>query len=193
LRACEVHCAGSPNLKAPIEKAGAYLRTQQCAGGKASLNGAFRSNMGLAAGACNEEPPFEPENPNSVEVDSTGVAAQGLLAQGGAESKAAAERALSWLKKNQQKAGDWENYCSVTETRVLFGSVNSTALAIMADVNGKIATVGSRKWLEKLIEAQPAGQRGLPACGETGAPEVFATAQGILGLYETSYPKLAAG
>lgn len=193
LKACEASCASKPNLKASIEAGAGYLRGQQCAGSKPkSLNGAFRSTMGLAADTCNDEPPFESEseNENAVEVDSTGAAVQALLADGTAESKSAADAALSWLKKQRQKSKFWENYCSFEESSVIFPSVNSTALAMMADVEGGASFGKAQKWLEGIVEAQPAGERGLPACTEAGPPEVLATAQGIFGLFVTSYPHL---
>jgi hypothetical protein len=193
LKGCEVDCASKPDLKASIEAGAAYLRGQQCAGSKpTSLNGAFRSAMGLPANTCNDEAPFEneSENENAVEVDSTGAAVQGLLADGTAASRSAAKAALSWLKKQRRQSKYWENYCSFTESSVLFPSVNSTALAIMADVQGGASFGKAQKWLESIVEAQPAGERGLPACTASGPPEVLATAQGILGLYKTTYPRL---
>jgi hypothetical protein len=193
LKACEVNCASKPNLKASIEAGTGYLRGQQCAGNKPkSLNGAFRSSMGLAADTCNNEPPFEneSENENAVEVDSTGAAVQALLADGTAESKSAAHAALSWLTKQRKKSKFWENYCNFEESSVIFPSVNSTALAMMADVEGGVSFGEARKWLDGIVEAQPAGERGLPTCTAAGPPEVFATAQGIVGLFATSYPRL---
>ena len=123
-------------------------------------------------------------------MDSTGAAVQALLADGTAESKSAADAALSWLKKQRQKSKFWENYCSFEESSVIFPSVNSTALAMMADVEGGASFGKAQKWLEGIVEAQPAGERGLPACTEAGPPEVLATAQGIFGLFVTSYPHL---
>ncbi len=193
LKACEVNCASKPNLKASIEAGAGYLHGQQCAGSKPkSLNGAFRSTMGLAADTCNNEPPFEneSENENAVEVDSTGAAVQALLADGTAESKSAADAALSWLKKQRKKSRYWENYCSFEESSVIFPSVNSTALAMMADVEGGVSFGKAQKWLEGIVEAQPVGERGLPACTAAGPSEVSATAQGIIGLFATSYPHL---
>ncbi len=193
LKACEVGCASKPNLKASIEAGAAYLVRQQCAGSKPkSLNGAFRSTMGLPASTCNGEPPFgeESENENAVEVDSTGTAVQALLAAGTAEAKTAAQAAVKWLKKERQKSRYWENYCSFTESSVPFASVNSTALAMMADVEDGVSLGQSQKWLDGIVEAQPAGEKGLPACTEAGPPEVLATAQGLLGMYATAYPRL---
>jgi hypothetical protein len=191
LRACEVNCSGKPNLKAWIKPGAAYLRSQQCAGSKPkALDGAFRSEMGLAASTCNSKPPFEPENPNAVEVDSTGTAIQALLQDGTGESAAAAGAAVKWLKSNEAASGAWENYCSFSESTVLFESANSTALAVMAEVEDGVALKKGQTWLNERVEAQPKGERGLPACGKTGAPDVFATSQGILGLFGTSYPRL---
>jgi hypothetical protein len=73
---------------------------------------------------------------------------------------------------------------------VIFPSVNSTSLAIMADVEGRVSLGKAQKWLQGIVEAQPAGEAGLPACTEAGPPEVLATTQGILGLYGTTYPHL---
>ncbi len=193
LKACEASCASRPDLKASIEAGAAYLVKQQCAGSRPkSLNGAFRSTMGLPANTCNDEPPFgeESENEDAVEVDSTGTAVQALLVAGTAESKTAAHAALKWLKKERKSSRYWENYCSFTESSVPFASVNSTALAMMADVEGGVALGKAQKWLHGIVEAQPAGEQGLPACTEAGQPEVLATAQGILGLYATTYPRL---
>jgi hypothetical protein len=187
LKACEKSsCPGKPNLKTAIEEGATYLRGQQCTEPLA-LAGAFRSSMGLTTTKCNSEPPFEPENENAVEVDSTGAAVQGLLTAG---SKSAAESALTWLKNNQTEAGAWQNYCSVSKPRTIFPSANSTALGIMADVEGEVAFAKAQKWLENSVEAQPKGARGLPACTNTGSPDVLATAQSVLGLYGTSYPRL---
>jgi hypothetical protein len=195
LKACEVSCAGKPNLKTSIEAGAAYLRSQQCAGSKPkSLNGAFRSTMGLPANTCKSSPPFFPEEereePNGVEVDSTATAIQALLADGTSESSTAAAAAQKWLKKQQKKGQFWENYCSESEPTSLFASVNSTALAVIADVEGGISSRKAQKWLDGAVAAQPVGERGLPACTQTGPPNVLATTQGILGLFGASYPQL---
>lgn len=197
LKACEVGCPGKPNLKASIEAGAAYLRSQQCAKSKpASLNGAFRSTMGLAPNTCNNKAPFPeegPENANAVEVDSTANAVQALLSSGASEARSAAETGVKWLKKQQKKSKFWQNYCSFTESTVIFPSVNSTALGIMAYVEDGVTGAslrGAQKWLEGIVKAQPSGQRGLPACGEAGPPDVIATAQGVLGLFGASYPHL---
>jgi hypothetical protein len=193
LKACEVDCTGKPDLKAWVEPGAAYLRGQQCDVKKPkTLNGAFRSTMGLAADTCNDEPPFESEseNENAVEVDSTGAAVQALLADGTSESKTAAAAGLKWLKKQRKSSRYWENYCSFEESSVIFPSVNSTSLAIMADVEGGTSLGKAEKWLGGIVEAQPAGQSGLPACTESGPPEVLSTAQGVIGLFATSYPRL---
>jgi len=194
LKACEANCASKPNLSASIEAGARYLRGQQCSASRPkSLNGAFRSTMGLAANTCNSEPPFEneSENENAVEVDSTATAVQALLADGASESKSAARAALKWLKKQRKRSRYWENYCSFTESSVIFPSVNSTSLAIMADVAGGVSPGKARTWLDNIVEAQPTGESGLPACTEKGPPEVLATAQGILGIDGTTYPRLA--
>ena len=193
LKACEANCASKPNLKSWIEAGAAYLRGQQCSASKPkSLDGAFRSTMGLAANSCNDAPPFENESENegAVEVDSTGTAVQALLADGTTESKSAARAALKWLKKQRKRSRYWENYCSYEESSVIFPSVNSTSLALMADTEGGVSPGKARKWLDGIVEKQPAGESGLPACTESGPPEVLATAQGILGLDGTTYPRL---
>lgn len=193
LKACEAGCASKPNLKASIEAGAAYLVKQQCAGSKPkSLNGAFRSTMGLSASTCNGEPPFgeESENENAVEVDSTGTAVQALLVAATAEAKTAARAAVKWLKKERKKSRYWENYCSFSESSAPFASVNSTALAMMAYVEDSVSLGQSQKWLDGIAEAQPAHEQGLPACTEAGPPEVLATAQGLLGMYATTYPRL---
>jgi hypothetical protein len=193
LKACEANCTGKPSLTSWIEAGARYLRSQQCNASKPkSLNGAFRSTMGLPPSTCNSEPPFENESENgdAVEVDSTATAIQALLANGTSESKTAARAALKWLKKQRKRSRYWENYCSFTESSVIFPSVNSTSLAIMADIAGGVSPGKARAWLDGIVEAQPRGESGLPACTEKGPPEILATAQGILGLQGTTYPRL---
>jgi hypothetical protein len=192
LKACEEKsCTSKPNLKSVIEAGASYLASQQCTEKQA---GAFRSTMGLPTTTeCNTKPAFnkkEEENPNAVEVDSTATAVQALLTVGTAGAKTSAASALKWLEKNQTTSGAWESYCSETKFTELFKSANSTALGIMADVEDKASFGKAVKWLEEAVEGQPATERGLPACSKTGKPDVLATAQGILGLYETSYPHL---
>jgi hypothetical protein len=193
LKACqEKFCTSKPKLESAIEAGATYLRGQQCTK-PTKLAGAFRSTMGLPTTECNTKPPFnkkEEENPNAVEVDSTGAAIQALLTAGTSGSKAAAESALTWFEKDQTSGGAWESYCSEAEYTKLFKSANSTALGIMANVEGKASFGSAVKWLGEAVEGQPAGERGLPACGKTGKPDVLATAQGVLGLYETTYPHL---
>jgi hypothetical protein len=72
----------------------------------------------------------------------------------------------------------------------LFESVNSTALAVMAEVEDGVAFKKGQKWLTGLVEAQPKGEKGLPACGASGASDVLSTAQGIFGLFGSTYPRL---
>jgi hypothetical protein len=193
LKACEAKaCTSKPNLKSAIEAGAAYLAGQQCTTPE-ELAGAFRSTMALPTTKCNTKPPFNKkveENPNAVEVDSTGVAIQALLAAGTSGAKTSAESALKWLGKDQIASGAWESYCSETEFTKLFASANSTALGIMADVEDKASFGSGVKWLQEAVEGQPASERGLPACGKTGKPDVLASAQGVLGLYEASYPHL---
>jgi hypothetical protein len=192
LKACETtFCTSKPNLKSAIEAGATYLRSQQCTKPE-ELAGAFRSTMGLPTTKCNTKPPFnkkEEENPNAVEVDSTGMAVQALLTAETSGSKAA-ESALKWLHSYQTAGGAWESYCSEAEYTKLFKSANSTALGIMADVEGKASFGSAVKWLEEAVEGQPASERGLPACGKTGKPDVLASAQGVLGLYDATYPHL---
>ena len=185
--------------KAWIEPAGKYLREQQCESTSVLLNGAFRSNLGLKPTECNPNPPFtetEPENKNAVEVDSTGVAIQALLAEGSAASKTAATKALTWLKENSEHSAGppatrlWKNYCSETEFTKLLPSVNSTAQASMAYLEAGKSIEEPQAWLTGIVEKQPKGEKGLPACTASGAPNVFATAQGILALEGVSYPSL---
>jgi hypothetical protein len=200
LRGCEAgDCPGSPNLKAWIEPAGKYLREQQCESASVSLNGAFRSTLGLKPTECNANPPFtetEPENKNAVEVDSTGAAVQALLAEGSTASKTTATKALTWLKENSEHSAGppatrlWKNYCSETEFTKLLPSVNSTALASMAYIEAGKSPEEPLAWLTGIVEKQPKSEKGLPACTASGSPNVFATAQGILGLEGVSYPGL---
>jgi hypothetical protein len=192
LKACEEKsCTSKPNLKSVIEAGATYLASQQCTEKQA---GAFRSTMGLPTTTeCNTKPAFnkkEEENPNAVEVDSTATAVQALLTVGTTGAKTSAASARKWLEKNQTSSGAWESYCSETKFTELFKSANSTALGITADVGDKVSSGKAVKWLEEAVEGQPATERGLPACGKTGKPDALATAQGILGLYETSYPHL---
>jgi hypothetical protein len=191
LKACEAKaCTSKPNLKSAIEAGATYLAGQQC---REKQAGAFRSTMGLPATECNTKPPFNKkveENPNAVEVDSTGAAIQALLTVGTSGAKTSAESALKWLHTDQTATGAWESYCSETEFATLFKSANSTALGIMADVEDKASFGSGVKWLQEAVEGQPASERGLPACGKTGKPDVLASAQGVLGLYEESYPHL---
>ena len=197
LRGCEAgDCPGSPDLKAWIEPAGKYLREQQCESASVSINGAFRSTLGLKPTECNANPPFEPENLNAVEVDSTGAAVQALLAEGSTASKTTATKALTWLKENSEHSAGppatrlWKNYCSETEFTKLLPSVNSTALASMAYVEAGKSIEEPQAWLTGIVNGQPAGKKGLPACTASGEPNVFATAQGIFGLEGVSYPGL---
>jgi hypothetical protein len=193
LKACqEKFCTSKPKLESAIAAGATYLLGQQCTK-PVELAGAFRSTMGLPTTQCNTKPPFNKkveENPNAVEVDSTGAAVQALLTAGTSGAKTAAESALKWLHSDQTASGAWESYCSETEFTKLFKSANSTALGIMADVEDKASFGSGVKWLEEAVKGQPAGERGLPACGKTGKPDVLASAQGVLGLYEASYPHL---
>lgn len=197
LKACEHgECTGSPNLKAWIEPAAKYLRAQQCESASVSINGAYGSTLGLKPTECNANPPFEPENLNAVEVDSTGVAVQALLAEGSAASKTTATKAVAWLKENNEHAVGppatrlWKNYCNFEKATEIFPSVNSTALASMAYVKDGLSIAEPKAWLTGIVNGQPAGKKGLPECTASGEPNVFATAQGIFGLEGVSYPSL---
>lgn len=195
LRACENEmCTGEPNLKAWIEPAEKYLRAQQCESTSVTLSGAFRSTLGLKPTECNVNPPFEPENANAVEVDSTGVAVQALLLE--KASEASAKKALTWLQENStHSAGPpatrlWKNYCSFTKPTELLASVNSTALASMAYVTAGKSIAEPQAWLTGIVNGQPAGEKGLPECTASGSPNVFATTQGIFALLGVSYPSM---
>jgi hypothetical protein len=199
LKACAAKtiCASPPSLTATLNNAATYLKGQQCAeNGTEGVEGAFRSAMGLEAGTCENTTPFPSEfefNENAVDIDSTGFAIEALYVQGGtnvAPAKAGAE----WMYgERKEVAGPpkriyWENYCSFTEPTVKFASVNSTALAIMGASEIKLEIKPAENWL---ADAVASGEnRGLPACGATGNGDVLATAQGILGLYSTSYPTM---
>lgn len=195
LRACENGaCPGEPNLKAYIEPAQKYLRAQQCESASVTLNGAFRSTLGLSPTACNTNPPFEPENPNAVEVDSTGVAVQALLLE--KASEASAKKGLTWLQENSEHSAGppatrlWKNYCNFTEPTKLLASVNSTALASMAYLAAGKSIAEPVAWLTGIINGQLAGKKGLPECTASGSPNVFATTQGIFPLEKASYTSL---
>jgi hypothetical protein len=197
LKACEHGaCPGEPNLKAWIEPAAKYLRAQQCESTSVSLNGAYRSTLGLKPTECNTNPPFEPENQNAVEVDSTGVAVQALLAEGSAASKTTATKAVTWLEKNNEHTVGppatrlWKNYCNFEKPTEDLASVNSTALASMAYVKDGLPITEPVAWLTGIINGQPAGKKGLPECTASGEPNVFATTQGIFALEGVSYPSL---
>jgi hypothetical protein len=201
LKACEHGaCPTEPNLKVWIEPGAKYLRAQQCESVSVSLNGAYRSTLGLKPTECNASPPFpekEPENQNAVEVDSTGVAVQALLAEGSAASKTAATKALTWLKENgnEHTTGPpatrlWKNYCNFEKPTEFLPSVNSTALASMAYVKDGLSIAEPVAWLTGIISGQPAGKKGLPECTASGEPNVFATTQGIFALEGVSYPSL---
>jgi len=190
LKACEVDCGGEPEpeVEEALEAGGAYLRGQQCAESEPeTLNGAFRSPLGLVASECNEEPPFEPENLNAVDVDSTGAAVQGLYAEGSGASEAAGKEALNWLEAVQKPGGYWESYCDFGQPTQLFPSVNSTASATMAYAQGGVSSGSAQGWLAGVVEG---GSGGLPSCKASGSSDLLATAQGVLGLFGASYPQL---
>jgi hypothetical protein len=191
LKACQ-KTSCETGVATPISNGAAYLRGQQCGkNGAEPVEGAFRSPMGLAAGTCNAKTPFEtPYNANAIEVDSTGAAVQALLTEGSTKSVTAAGKAVTWLEGaiNKEKHF-WSNYCSESEPTKLLESANSTALGIMAYAKKGLSVTEPQGWLESVVEGNAEG--GLPACTASGSANVPATAQGVLGLYGTSYPKLA--
>jgi hypothetical protein len=199
LKACaEGSCASPPSLGTTLTNAASYLRGQQCTeNGEEQVDGAFRSAMGLAPGTCENTTPFPSEtefNVDAIDIDSTGFAIEALFAHGSAASLAAAFGAGEWMYGERvETAGPpkrihWESYCSFSEPTVKLPSVNSTALAIMGASEVGLEATAAREWL---ADAVASGEnRGLPACGATGNGDVLATAQGILGLYGTSYPTL---
>lgn len=191
-------CASPPSLGTTLNNAATYLRGQQCAEHEGEgVEGAFRSAMGLAAGTCEDTTPFPSEfefNVDAVDIDSTGFAIEALFAHGSLASLAAAVDAGEWMYGERvETAGPpkrihWKNYCSFSEPKVKFASVNSTALAIMGASEAGLEVTAASEWL---ADAVASGEnRGLPACGATGNGDVIATAQGILGLAGTSYPTL---
>lgn len=198
LKACaEGSCASPPSLGTTLNNAASYLRGQQCTeNGGEGVEGAFRSAMGLTAGTCNAKTPFPSEsefNENAVDIDSTGFAIEALFAHGSLASLGAATAAGEWMWGERVTTGPpsrihWESFCSFAEPKAKFPSVNSTALAIMGASEAGFEITAAQDWL---ADAVASGEnRGLPSCGATGNGDVVATAQGILGLYGTSYPTL---
>lgn len=198
LKACQTYCTSPPaGLATTLSNAAKYLRGQQCSGGTMSLNGAFRSPLGLTANQCNANPPFDPPNPdnlNAVDVDSTGIAVEALLTEGTFASLMSGGAAATWLGAQVQTSGPparawWRNYCDFGSPTSIKPSVNSTALAVMAYVEAGLTITSAQAWLADAVASGT--NRGLPACGATGNGDVLATGQGILGLYGVSYPQLA--
>lgn len=198
LKACaEGSCASPPSLGTTLNNAASYLRGQQCTeNGSEGVAGAYRSAMGLAAGTCNSKTPFPSEsefNANAVDIDSTGFAIEALFAHGSLASLGAATAAGEWMWEERVTTGPpsrthWDSFCSFAEPKAKFPSVNSTALAIMGASEVGLGVTAAQDWL---ADAVASGEnRGLPSCGATGNGDVLATAQGILGLYGTSYPTL---
>lgn len=191
-------CTSPPNLTSALNNAAGYLRGQQCTeNGGEGVDGAFRSAMGLAAGSCENKTPFPSEfefNENAVDIDSTGFAIEALFNHGSGPNVAAAKAGGKWMYDERivttgpPKRINWENYCSFGEPTVKFPSVNSTALAIMGASEIELEVKPAEAWLADAVAS--GANRGLPACGATGNGDVLATAQGILGLYGTSYPTL---
>lgn len=198
LKACaEGSCASPPSLGTTLNNAASYLRGQQCTeNGSEGVAGAFRSAMGLGAGTCNSKTPFPSEsefNENAVDIDSTGFAIEALFAHGSLASLAAASGAGEWMWEERVPTGPpsrihWESFCSFSEPKAKFPSVNSTALAIMGASEVGLGITAAQDWLADAVAS--GSNRGLPSCGATGDGDVLATAQGILGLYGTSHPTL---
>jgi hypothetical protein len=141
-----------------VEDSAAYLLTQQCP------NGGFPSQFD--------------EVECTSDVDSTGMVAQALIAEGSPESEAAAEVAVEWLQAVKSEAGDfWESSACEPPGP----SANSTALAMMALRAFEVPVGGSTEWLESTQNGGP--DFGLPRCSASGAGNVRATAQGV---YELS-------
>jgi hypothetical protein len=198
LKACQQKkiCASPPSLTTALSNGASYLRGQQCTeNGAEGVEGAFRSALGLEPGSCEDTTPFPSEiefNVNAVDIDSTGFAIEALWNIGGT-SATAAKAAGKWMNGERVVTSPpqrihWESYCSFGEPKAKFPSVNSTALAIMGASEVELEFVPAEEWL---ADAAASGEnRGLPACGATGNGDVLATAQGILGLYGTSYPTL---
>ena len=193
LKACEANCASKPNLKTSIEAGAAYLRAQQCAGSKPkSLNGAFRSTMGLPASTCNDEPPFTEvsENENAVEVDSAGDRRAGA-----ADSRVGRIENCGRVRAEvaQTRAQEIALLAELLQLRRILGDLPERQQHGARDDGRRQAGVSvgkAQKWLDGIVEGQPTGEQGLPACTESGPPEVLATAQGIIGMYGTTYPHL---
>lgn len=199
LKACAAKkgCVSPPSLTTTLNQAASYLRGQQCIeNGSEGVDGAFRSAMGLAPGTCENKTPFPSEtefNEDAVDIDSTGFAIEALYVHGSAASIAAAFDGGEWMYGERVETGSpkriyWQNYCSFAEPTVKLPSVNSTALAIMGASEVGYEITASREWLEDAVTS--GADDGLPSCGSTGSGDVLATAQGILGLYGTSYPTL---
>lgn len=200
LERCKTACGSPPlDLDDTIDAAVGYLRGQQCSGGDPDLNGAFRSSLGLVADECNDNSPFPPDPPyfdaDAVDVDSTAVAVQALLAENSLASQSSASDALDWLASQEvvPTAGQalWQNYCDFNDSGTLYPSVNSTAQVVMAYVDASISPTPAQTWLASTVNTGPS-DFGMPACTGSGAGDVLATGQGILGLFGTSYTALVA-
>lgn len=164
LAACDGgDCVSGPaGAATAVERSAAYLLTQQCP------NGGFPSQ-------------FDPVE-CAGDVDSTGMVAQALLAEGGAESEAAAEAAVEWLEATKSEAGEyWESPACEPPGP----SANSTVLAMMALATFEVPVGGSSEWLEGTQNGGP--DFGLPRCSLSGAGNVRATVQGLYGLGGSLY------
>jgi hypothetical protein len=98
-----------------------------------------------------------------------------------------------WLFNNRHETKGpvrlyWENYCSFAEPTKKLPSVNSTALAVMGGAEIGISINPAKEWLAETVASGP--DKGMPACTATGAGDVIATAQGILGIFGKSYAAL---
>jgi hypothetical protein len=142
-------------------------------------------------------------NPYDGDVDTTAVVAVALdyyNAQTGdpTSTGAATEAALAYAElaalqgTGTAAVGAWQNYCQSPWT-VLLDSVNSTGLATAAlNHAGGYATnvADGQSWLLAAQSSTPPDTGSQPACTSTGAGNVRATVQGILGLAGLSYVDL---
>lgn len=157
--ACETVPAGTA---AAIEDSAAFLIGEQCP------NGGFPSQFGEAE--CTSDP------------DSSGMAMQALVAEGGVASVAAAEAASEWLESAKSEAGEyWENSACEPPGP----SANSTVLAMMGLSAVEGAAGGAGEWLESTQNTGP--DFGLPRCSASGPGNLRATVQGVYGLSGSLY------
>ncbi|MDR2567519.1 MAG: terpene cyclase/mutase family protein [Bifidobacteriaceae bacterium] len=135
---------------------------------------------GLVGVACEDgsyPSMFDTDPPCTGDVDTTAIVLQALLAAGQPE---AADRAVAYLLAAQTESGRWQSFGA--------DSVNSTALAVSALslVDTPEAKDAAALGLETLRGWQLPKTAALPAAdGAEG--DLRATAQGVLGLTQTSY------